>query len=130
MAVTKKQAADISAEIKVAVEAILKKHGMATSKISTNYGDIYRFKVDAAPLTLGANGVNITSPEAEAYTTLGGAYGLKPGLLGKVFKSNGTEYAFAGIATSRSKYPLMAVNPLDGKHYFFTESIVERINAA
>jgi hypothetical protein len=129
MAVTKVQAASISDEISAAVEAILTKHGFKAGKVRWNYGDHYAFKVEANPLVLGENGVNLESQEASAYKTFADSYGLKPGLLGKKFTSNGQEYAFAGIALSRRKYPFVAVNIIDGKTYFFTESAKTKINA-
>ena len=128
MAVTKAQATLISNEIQAAVEAILGKHGMATGKVRTTYGDVFAFKVEANPLVKGENGVNLESVEAKAYERFGSSYGLNEGLLGKKFVSKGRDFAFAGISTSRSKYPIMALNLLEDKVYFFTRDIVSSIN--
>lgn len=129
MAVSKAQATLISDEIKMAVEAILSKHGMEATRIRTTYGDSYGFKVEGNPLVKGENGVNLESSEAKAYERFGSSYGLSEGLLGKKFVSKDRDFAFAGIAPGRSKYPIMALNLDDDKVYFFTKDIVSKINA-
>lgn len=127
MAVAKAQASEISVEIKAAVEAILAKHGMELTKVQTTYGDVYGFKCEGSPLVKGENGINMESKEAQAYKRFATSYGLPEGLLGKKFTSKGREFAFAGIAPSRSKFPFAAMNLLEGRMYFFTEDIKSKL---
>lgn len=123
MEVDKRTAVAVSEQIEAAVDEILAKHGMARSKSRTKYGIAYSIAIDATPVTLGLNGINESTVEAQAYKTLHRSYGLPDGLLGKKFKVNGTEYAFAGIATSRRKYPFYVKNMSTGTMSFFQESV-------
>lgn len=123
MEVDKKKALVVSEEIYDAVDAIFARHGMARAKSRTKYGVSYSITIDATPVTLGENGINESTVEAQSYKALHGSYGLPAGLLGKKFSVNGTDYAFAGIATSRSKYPIYVKNLGTGGMSFFQESV-------
>lgn len=128
MTVSREDAREISEEIKAAVEEILGRHGMEVTKLTTNYGDRYGFKVEASNVVRGEGGVNLESPYAKAYERLHSKYGLNAGLLGKRFVSRGRAYTFSGIATSRSKYPIAAISEDDGNTYFFTATIASEVN--
>lgn len=123
MEVARHDAAAITAEILAAADSILAKHGMTRGKTRSKYGDLYAITIEAGHVTLGVNGINESSQEARAYKTLHRSYGLPDGLLGKKFVVNGSEYAFAGIATSRRKYPIYVKNMLTGDMSFFQESV-------
>lgn len=129
MAVTKAVAKEISTEITEAVKKVLEKHGLGLGQVRSTYGDIYSIKIEATEVVNGDSGINLASKEAQAYNMFASSYGLNEGLLGKKFVSRGREFAFAGVSTSRSKYPIMAVNLLDNKKYFFTRDIVKVVNA-
>jgi hypothetical protein len=47
-----------------------------------------------------------------------------------VFSVKGEEFAFAGIAASRRKYPIYAKNIETGAYIFYTEMVIPTINAA
>jgi hypothetical protein len=123
MEVDKKTALAISEEIYAAADAIFARHGMARAKSRTKYGISYSLTIDANLVTLGENGINESTIEAQSYKALHGVYGLPDGLLGKKFNVNGKDYAFAGIATSRSKYPIYAKDLEEDKMTFFQESV-------
>jgi hypothetical protein len=129
MTVSKTMCTSISDEILAAAKEVLARHGLELSKSRSGYGDIYSIKIEANVVARGENGVNTASEYAVDYKRYGASYGLKPDLLGKKFTSRGTEYAFAGIATSRRKYPIAALNLMEDKMYFFTSSIVSAVNA-
>lgn len=123
MEVAKHDAAAITAKILAAVDGILAEHGMVRGKTRSKYGDLYAINIEAGHVTLGVNGINESSQEARAYKALHRAYGLPDGLLGKKFSVNGRDYAFAGIASSRRKYPIYVKNLLTGDMSFFEESV-------
>ncbi|NBS92184.1 MAG: hypothetical protein EBS91_00160 [Betaproteobacteria bacterium] len=129
MTVSRALCDSITEEILAAAKAVLAKHGLELSKSRAGYGDIYSLKVEANAVARGENGVNMASEYAVDYKRFAASYGLKPDLLGKKFTSRGTEYAFAGIASSRRKYPIAALNLVEDKMYFFTSSIVPAVNA-
>ena len=123
MEVDRKTAIEITREIEAAANAIFAKYGLEKKKLNTKYGESYSLSISAEKVSLGENGVNFSSTEAKNYTMFHSSYELPAGLLGKKFRVNGKEYAFAGIATSRPKYPLYALDINAGTHSFFTESV-------
>ena len=129
MSVTKAECQAISAEIAAAIKPILERHGLDITKTMSKYGDIYSIKVEANKVSRGENGVNMESEYANDYKRFGSAYGLNEGLLGKKFTSRGREFAFAGIATSRSKYPIAALNIVEDRVYFFTKDVARLVNS-
>lgn len=122
MKVDKETARLITNEIVSAVESVLKKHDMALAKTRSTYGDQYSLKIEAELQTTGPNGVNMSSVEASDYIRFHTSYGLPSGLLGRKFTVQGKEYAFAGIATRRSKFPICAKDLEEGKTVFFKET--------
>lgn len=123
MQVSKEVARAVTEELEAAAEKIFAKHGLVRGKMSTKYGVSYSLTIAAEALELGDNGVNVSSREAQDYTAFAASYELPQGLLGKVFKINGVDYAFAGIATSRRKYPIYMKNLESGKMVFFQEGV-------
>lgn len=129
MSVTKAECQAISAEIAAAIKPILERHGLDIAKTMSKYGDIYSIKVEANKVSRGENGVNMESEYAKDYKRFGSVYGLNEGLLGKKFVSRGREFAFAGIAASRSKYPIAGLNLLEDRIYFFTQDAAKLVNS-
>jgi hypothetical protein len=142
-AVAKATAQAVSAEIKEAVEAILAKHNLEVTKLTTKYGDVFAFNLQASPLNLNEDGINMTSAEVIDYQRNGyGAFisddkggsvmgdfvevtapiGTKVTLKGKV-------YAFAGVR-SRGKNKLVFKCITDGKTYVFEDRMVLELNKA
>ena len=144
MTISKTQAQGLIDELRPMIEDALKRHGM-DAKFAWKYGAWFELKVSASPVTVGDNGVNTSSPEARYYTNFGftatvreiggGCVAVKAvkltAPLGTIFVSRGVEYAFAGIAAKRRKYPICAVRVGgDGTETYFTEDAVKVINAA
>lgn len=133
MTVSKKQAADIMSELEPLIKDALKRHGLDAPKLSWKYGSWFELKVAASELNEGANGVNMSSPEAQYYTRFGHSTmnGVKlEAPLGTKFYNQGNDYVFLGIAAKRSKYPIAARRVDDDQLVFFPEGIVTKINAA
>ena len=122
MNITKEEAREITKDIQEAVAAIFYARDMAVPKVKTTYGDVYKVSFESSPLALNDAGVNVASPEASAYERFHDSYGLPAGLLGKKFESRGETYTFAGLATRRPKYPIVALKS-NGDITFFTENI-------
>jgi len=121
MKIDKETARLITSEIASEVASVLKKHGLAIAKTRTTCGDAYSIKIEAERQTAGPNGVNMTSVEATDYSKYYASYDLPSGLLGKKFTVQGKEYAFAGIATRRSKFPICARDLEEGTTVFFKD---------
>lgn len=122
--VTKQQSRAITEEISEAISAILSKHGLAAPEIKTTYGDYYQLKIKSTPLAEGPNGVNLNSPEAQAY--LRDAEwndALDPKALGRKFTVQGGEFIFSGSLVRGQKYVYAATKVSDGKSYRFTRDI-------
>lgn len=115
MEITKMQAAAISAEINAAVEAILARHGLEKGRVSTTYGAGYTFKVDAAAVNTGANGVNTSSKEAQAWLANSYFFGVKnradaEAALGQKVTVGGRTLVFCGLNPRSTKYPFIVRN--------------------
>ena len=123
MQVDKKTAKAVTDEITASIDSILERYGLTRGRVSTKYGDEYSVTISAEVLSAGENGVNMTSREALDYVSYASSYGLPQGLLGKTFQVNGSEYAFAGIATRRPKYPIYVRNVETGAMSFFQEGV-------
>lgn len=132
--ITRGTAARITEEIKAATAEILSNHGLAVPKCKTTYGDSsYKIVLETTLEVRGEGGVNLMSEEAVHYTRYGfpdkeGNELVAP--LGTRFTSKGETYVFAGIAASRSKYPIVGVNVDTNETTFFTTVVIGRINSA
>lgn len=125
--VEKATAQTIIDELEPAIKAVLKRHGLDTPKMQWKYGAWFELKLSAALLNLGPHGINLGSKEASYFAQFGFSGIDAP--LGTVFTNKGVEYAFAGIAASRPKYPIYAKNLEDGTYSFFPEGAIRLINA-
>ncbi len=122
--VTKQQSRAITEEISEAVKAILSKHGLAAPEIKTTYGDYYQLRIKSTPLAEGPNGVNLNSPEAQAYARdAEWNDALDPNALGRKFDVRGEEFIFTGSLVRGQKYVYAATKVSDGKSYRFTRDI-------
>jgi hypothetical protein len=126
--IDKQTAKTISAELKEAAEAVFAKHGLTLDKISTNYGELYRFKVEAHVADVDEDGVDRNSSFAVAFLAWPSQFGLTAEALGKQATINGKAWTFAGVAATRRKYPL-AFKGDDGKIMLFSETAARHLPA-
>ena len=61
---TAKQVVD---ELRDAVNAVYAKYGLEAPTVKSVYGDYLQITFKGAPMTAGANGVNLTSTEANSW---------------------------------------------------------------
>jgi hypothetical protein len=129
MLVSKATASAITGEIESAVNAILAKHGMDAGKTMVKYGNLYSIKIEATPLAENENGVNVNSPEAQAWEMFGTSYGFDnpTEALGKTFTTSGKTFKFIGFNTKAPKMPVNAVCLEDGKSYKFPTKALRKI---
>lgn len=135
--ITRGVALEVTNEIKAAIDEIFARHGFAAPTLKTTYGDsLYKLAIETTPEVLNESGINLKSKEAVHYTRYGFTdyHGATPtrltAQLGTRFTSKGETYAFAGIAASRSKYPVVGINVDTNQTTFFTSAIIGRINSA
>ena len=135
--ITRGVAIEVTNEIKAAIDEIFARRGFAAPTLKTTYGDsLYKLAIETTPEVLNESGINLKSKEALHYTRYGftdydGATPINlTAPLGTRFTSKGETYAFAGIAASRSKYPIVGINVDTNQTTFFTAAIVGRINDA
>lgn len=135
--ITRGVALEVTNEIKAAIDEIFARHGFAAPTLKTTYGDsLYKLAIETTPEVLNESGINLKSKEALYYTRFGFTdyHGAIPtnltAPLGTRFTSRGETYAFAGIAASRSKYPVVGINVDTNQTTFFTSAIIGRINSA
>lgn len=118
-------------ELEPLIEAALKRHGLDTPKLTWKYGAWFELKVSSSVVEEGLNGVNVGSPEAQYYTrfghsTMSGVKLVAP--LGTIFPMKGDNYQFIGIASKRSKYPIMTKRMSDGQITFWPDGVVTKLN--
>lgn len=141
MNINKETANAVATEIDAAVRDILAKHGLQAGKTTIGCGEWFDYKIVATALTLGENGVNLTSKEATYYTKFGyTAYAGEDDFTGiELTAPLGTrfsggqplkDYAFAGVDTKKRKNPIMALDLSTGKTVYFADAIVKRVNLA
>lgn len=129
MLVSRSQASAITAEIQIAVNAILAKNGMDSGKVSTKYGDLYSIKIEATPVSNNEAGVNVNTIEAQNWITYGTVYGFSTPdeALGKTFTASGRTFKLTGLNTKAPKMPVQAVCIEDGKSYKFGVEALKKI---
>lgn len=125
------QAKSITAEIKKAVEGILAEHGLAADRVSSKYGSLYEFKIQATREVAGKNGVNLSSVEAQAWVQYASwRYGFEDpaDALGAVVNVQGRDMIFNGYNPRARKMPIMLTDAATGKQYKYTEKgFVEKL---
>jgi hypothetical protein len=126
--VSKQEAQEIAAELKAAAEEILLRHGYDMSMPRTKYGNVFEWKITASPVEAGPNGVNLNSPEAQAFNMYASLYGMDLGLLGGTLDHKGETLTFIGVVPSRRKYPL-AFRKADGSTILMTEMAGKLVKA-
>ena len=105
-AVTKEQASTITAAIQEAVNTVLANHGMEAVKVTTNYGDLYAFKVEASPTIASKNGVNLSTPNARLWVQVGYMHGFAnpDAVLGEPVVRDGKTFYFAGVKNAPKNF--------------------------
>lgn len=119
MNITKQQSEQISTEIDAAVTEILEKHGLQRGKRSSQYGDLFTYKIEASAIIEGENGVNLGSKDAQAWIVNGSMHGFSnpQEALGQEFSWAGKRFIFIGFRPRSKKSPVIARSAADGKEY-------------
>ncbi len=133
MNISKETGQAVAKEMDAAMRDILAKHGLQVGKVSTGHGEWFEFKVTAVAVSLGDNGVNLSSKEATYYSKFGyTAYDEDftatqlTAPLGTLFYNG--NYAFAGIDSKKKKNTIVAIRIADGKTVLFPDGVVALIN--
>jgi hypothetical protein len=129
MTITAAQCKTISVEIDAAVTTILTQHGLVKGKRNARYGDIFKYSVEASPLIVGDNGVNLGSKEAQDFIALGRSLGFTDpeAALGATFTSSGVEYVFEGYRVNAPKRPILGRRVSDGRSFIFGREALRRL---
>lgn len=128
--VTKQQAVVVSTEIEKAINEILAKHNLSSHKYKVKYGDVFGINLEATPITMNDKGVNLSTPAAHAWITIGKDYGFEnpAEVLGAIFQANGKTYKFLGInPSSRGKFPVEVVDVATDKKFGFTYTALRKL---
>lgn len=123
--VTRQDAIRIQREIDAAVKRVLEANGLQASPSRSRYGArSFSYKVEAAVLTVGENGVNVSSREAQAFIAYAGILGIEnpQAALGATFTARGVEYVLTGLNPRARKFPLMVTRVSDGRAYKLAQS--------
>jgi uncharacterized protein YajQ (UPF0234 family) len=114
--VSRELAAILTAEINKEVQNIFAKHDLISTKNATHYGEGYDVTFKAEALTLGQNGVNLSSNEAKWFKMICDyRYGLDESALGKEATIKGKKHYLAGVKHWRNTYKIVTMS--EGKIY-------------
>lgn len=127
MLVTKEQATRIAKAIEAAAAQILEAEGFDAAKVKTTYGDMFAVRIESVPVADGPGGVNLNTPEAQAYAQQAAWDPCFPeDGLGKTFEYSGRRFTLLGYVPRRPKYPLLAKGD-DGKTYKLPETALKAL---
>ena len=113
---------DLSADIQAALQAVALKHGITfTPKGCTFSSTSATFRIEAA--VIGDGGVAETRERTD-FPRYAGLFGLKPEWLDKSFVHGANTFTIIGIATRKSKQPVLAKQQGNGKTYVFPANTV------
>ncbi len=119
---SKTQVADLITKIKPELEALGTKLGWKLTVGRGTYGDVFTFKVEAAPIR--ADG-SCESKEVAAFRTHAHRLGLKATDFGQRFTAqDGRAYVISGLNPRCIKLPVLAMRVSDGKTYKFAAETV------
>jgi hypothetical protein len=120
--ITPKTLTAISADIKLALEAIAVKHGVALAMGRGRYTHTQgTLKVEVS--LLGSDGKGVDK-YAEAFTQLADLYGFKASELGTQFKFGNNTFQIIGLNTKAKAYPILAKNVATGKGFKFSTGMI------
>jgi hypothetical protein len=134
--ISRSLAAQITADIELAVQSVLAAHGLQQEKVNTKYGDVYEFRITANIPTLNEQGVNVASESAQAwvlearYNPLCADIDDPAAVLGTRFSSGGHEWVFDGWNSRARRFPIVATRVADGKKYKIGEGVLSTILTA
>lgn len=137
-AVSKATTEAVSKEIMEAVNRVLAKHNLKTTKVTSKYGDMYALNIQATAVMLNEDGINMASPDVLDYQRNGYiGHVVNPDStmnfptltapIGTRIQYQGKVYAFAGVR-SRGKNKLVMQCLSDGKEYAFPDQFIIKLN--
>lgn len=122
--VSMQTAKQLDKQLQDELDVIGKKLGWSLKLKGGKVGVTVVFKLEAT--TIGADGTLAESAEAVQFKRYANLLGLSPDDLGKVFQvANGNRYKISGAKMSARKFPILAVNIVDGKTYKFSQTVVK-----
>lgn len=118
--VSKETASIVAKEIADAANEILARHGLEKSKQTAKYGSVFKITIEANATNWNERGVNLASPEAQAWLSFGGSYGFKnpAEALGQVFsvpmKGAIKTFKLIGLNGDAERFPVVVQDVTDG----------------
>lgn len=116
-------AGEISKDVMEALKAVALKHGVQFTQKGGSFSPTsLTLRIEAA--VIGDGGVAETR-ERKAFSMWAGNYQLKPEWLDQTFASGTHTYKITGLATRKSKNPILCQRLDDNKTYIFPADIVK-----
>ena len=128
--VSKEQVKRIRAAVEAAFLSALDAEGLRYNGSSAKYGDTGSITFKFIAVEDGPNGVNVASPEAQAFLMYANAYGSSPEALGGRIVYGGNDYIIEGLRPRARKFPVLARRTSDGKVYGLPESALTIVEMA
>jgi hypothetical protein len=108
--VDSKEAKQVMAETRKALQAVAEAHGLEIGKVGASFG-VGEIKLRVAMAEPGE------SAEARAVREIGHLYGLDASDLGRKFSWGQNDFEFVGLRPSAPKWPILAKKVEDGRLY-------------
>ena len=134
-AVSREKAKEITEEIKRYAEQLLSEHGLSVQKIRSNYGDYYKFTIEASMIQISDDGIDMGSEYVQRYQQAGYFAVVDAQVMhltapvGTRFSHRGEEYLLIGVR-ARGKMKIIAKPADSDDMVLFTDEIIPIINKA
>lgn len=133
--VSKDLAKQISDEIKRYAEELCAQHGLQVQKIRSNYGDYYKFSIEASMIQISDDGIDMGSEYVQRYQQAGYFAVVDAQVMhlrapvGTRFTHAGKQYLLVGVR-ARGKDKIIAKRADSDDMVLFIDEIIPVINKA
>ena len=115
----------LTGDIQTALKSVADKYGISLTYKSARFNaSNVTIKLESA--VIGASGV-VETKENQDWKRFAAGYGLSVGWLGKTFMHSGDQFVISGLATRKSKYPVLATCVRNQKRFKFGADIIKAL---
>jgi hypothetical protein len=132
--VTKEVAQSISRQLSELAEKLLAEQGLKLNKVKSNFGDLYKFTIEATAVQLSDDGIDMGSDHVVRYQRNGyigwvnDNYASLTAPVGTRFQIRGKEYALVGTR-ARGTQKIIAKEIGADRYVTLGDSVITAINA-
>ena len=115
----------LTGDIQTALKSVADKYGISLTYKSARFS-VSNVTIKLEGAVIGAGGV-VETKEHRDWKLYAPGYGLKTEWLGKAFIHGPDQFVISGLATRKSKYPVLATNVRNQKRFKFPVNTVKTL---